>query len=239
MAVGRSAAVAHTTAGRMWGLCDDGPLVEIIVRGSVTARPRGVVVHRTTTLRAGDTGILRGVPVTSPARTLFDLAEVLPEDVVERALQEAVVSGLVEAGELRRRARAESRRGRRGPRVLRRLLPEDLRGSHVTTPLEKLVADLLRAPGLPPFVREHRVVVGQSVFYVDFAVPSLRIGVEADGRRWHTDAPAFERDRRRHNALTQAGWRVLRVTHAQVRSDPEGVRKQIGDLVGRASGKRE
>ena len=69
------------------------------------------------------------------------------------------------------------------------------------------------------------------VFYLDFAFPHFRVGVEADGRRWHSDAEAFERDRLRDNALTAAGWRILRVTERQVRTDPTGIRDRVRDLI--------
>ena len=75
------------------------------------------------------------------------------------------------------------------------------------------------------------MVVGGQVFYLDFAFPHLRVGVEADGRRWHSDAQSFEHDRQRDNALTAAGWRILRVTERQVRTDPAGIRDRVRELV--------
>lgn len=100
----------------------------------------------------------------------------------------------------------------------------------MTTSLERAVGAILREAG-PSFVREHPVHVDGHVFYVDFAFPHLKVAVEADGRCWHSDAAAFERDRLKHNALLGAGWKVLRVTERQVRTDPAAIRDRIRDLV--------
>jgi very-short-patch-repair endonuclease len=238
LAIGRGAVLSHRSAGRMWDLCRARRGLDVTVQGSVGSEPPGVRVHRTTTLERGDAGKLRGVPVTSPARTLIDLAAVLTEAELERALQAAVVNGRVDAAMLREKVLRTSGRGRRGPAALRSLLPECERRSHVWTPLERLVADVLRSEGLPPFHREHAVYAGGTVFYLDFAYPDHLVGIEADGRRWHSDAAAFEHDRAKHNALTAAGWKILRVTDRQIRTDADGVRAQLHNLVGLAAGNR-
>jgi very-short-patch-repair endonuclease len=91
---------------------------------------------------------------------------------------------------------------------------------------------------LPTFVREHPVHAGGALYYLDFAYPEHRVGIEADGRRWHSDTGAFERDRVRHNALAGAGWTILRVTDQQIRACPELVRSQVTELVGGNVGNR-
>lgn len=57
---------------------------------------------------------------------------------------------------------------------------------------------------------------------LDFAWAELCIGVEADGRRWHTGF-AFERDLERRNALTRAGWRLFHYGWTAIHSGPERV----------------
>ena len=79
--------------------------------------------------------------------------------------------------------------------------------------------------------REHPVFVDGGVYYLDFARPHFKIGVEADGRWWHSDRASFERDRARLNALTAAGWRVPRVTERQARTDPAAIRARVLDLI--------
>lgn len=171
------------------------------------------------------------MPVTSPCRTLIDLAAVLPERLVEVALSRAIIERRVTPTVLRARIHNMARHGVPGPGVLRKLLRHSGDRCYATSPLERLVADVLRWPGLPPFVREHPVYVEGGVFYLDFAWPHFRVGVEADSQRWHSDARSFERDRVRHNSLTAAGWRVLRTTEAQVRTEPSAVRERVRELL--------
>lgn len=218
----------------MWGLCDPGGAIAVTVPGSVTAEPPGVVVHRTETLRAGDCGKLRGVPVTSPARTIVDLAGVLAERDVDEILQNAVVAGLLTAADAMRRAAASAGRGQRGPAVVGRLLTESNGRPHLRSRLEDEVAEALEEIGVP-FVRELPVYAGAAVYYLDFAFPTALVAVEADGRRWHSDAIAFEGDRRRQNALTAAGWTILRITQAELRADPTGVRNQVRAVLAQRS----
>ena len=230
LATGHRAALSHTSAAAMWGWCHPKPPVHVTVPGQVTARPSGVVMHRSDTLRRGDVGQLRSVPLTSPVRTLVDLATLVPEDEVDAIVQRAVAAGCILPERLRLRVRGSGTRRLRGGPMIERLVPETERRSHVPTPLERSVAAILDGIGAT-FMREHPVFLDGRVFYLDFAFPSFRVAVEADGRRWHSDAQAFERDREKHNALTDAGWRVVRVTERQVRSDPEGVRDRVRSLI--------
>jgi very-short-patch-repair endonuclease len=202
------------------------------VAGAVAAEPPGVCAHRTTVRRAGDVGKLRAVPVTNPVVTLVDLAAVLPEEEVDSALHAAVTTGSVDARRIHEHLRRRGGHGRRGVGVMRKILSVNGRASHVSSPLEHALAAVLCTGDLPTFVREHPVRAGGAVYYLDFAYPQHRVGVEAEGWRWHSDTGAFERDRVRHNALAAAGWRILRVTDKHIRSCPELVRSQVIELVG-------
>lgn len=162
-------------------------------------------------------------------RTLFDLAALVPEAEIDEILQRAVAAGSALPARLREAVAVARGQGCRGPAVVARLLGSAPRPSVITS-LERAVATLLRETGAS-FVREHPVHTGGRVYYVDFAVPHLKVAVEADGRRWHSDAVSFERDRERHNDLTAAGWRILRVTERQVRTEPGAVRGRVMALL--------
>ena len=69
-------------------------------------------------------------------------------------------------------------------------------------------------------------------------VAALRVAIEADGRRWHSDSRSLEHDRVRQNCLTAAGWRILRVTDRQIRDDPAGMCRHLNELVGMEPGNR-
>ncbi|MFN2588276.1 MAG: type IV toxin-antitoxin system AbiEi family antitoxin domain-containing protein [Actinomycetota bacterium] len=228
---GADAVVSHATAAHLWRLVDTTPpACDVSCRRKRTRPPDGVRAHFATDLRPRDRGKLRNVPVTSPARTLIDVAGALPESQVEKALHVAIHTGCVNAALLRERV-ARARRGSHGPALLRRLLRERGSFAHVQSPLERSVAAALTGGDLPPFSREYPVYAGGQVFYLDFAWPHFGVGVEADGRRWHSDPRAFESDRTRQNALAAAGWRILRVTDRQIAETPDLIRVQVGRLL--------
>lgn len=230
---GDGAVVSHVSAAHLWQMIEAPPVVsDISAPRKRTRPPAGVRAHLASDLRPRDCGRLYNIPITSPVRTLIDVAGALPQAAVEQALHRAIVDRRVGARALWSRLADAPAKGSRGPALLRRLLRSSDR--RVASPLERLVAGVLRGPGLPPFVIEHPVYVDGGVYYLDFAFPHYRVGVEADSRRWHSEAASFESDRVRHNALTAGGWRVLRVTERQVRSDPGAVRDGVRRMLIRA-----
>ncbi len=215
---GPDAVVSHQTAAALWQMCGPGNSIDVSSSRRITSPPAGVQAHLGDVPNR-DRGRLRGVPVTSPARTLLDLAAQRTEGrllpVVERAILGDLVAPAQVLDVLRRNP------GRRGCRRLAGCL--DLAGSSA---LERRVQELLAGAGLPPHVREHPV----GDFRLDFAWPDVRVAIEADGRRWHSSAPAFERDRAKHNLLTRSGWRVLRLTWRDL-ADPAPLLAQVGRLL--------
>ena len=207
---GEDAVGSHATAAALWGIATPEPDLHVTAARRLTSPPQGVRTH-VARLPKRDRGKLRGIPVTSPARTLLDLAGYYPEDRLLPLVERAILDGLVSAEQVH--DVFERSRGRRGCRRLARVL-------HVagSSALERRVESLLRSAGLPPYRRELSV----DGFRLDFAWPAERVAIEADGRRWHSSAVDFERDRAKSNALTEHGWRVLRVTPRDL-EDPGAV----------------
>lgn len=198
---GDGATVSHQTAAAFWGIAPRvATPVHVTCVRNLSSPPRGIATHRLDPFPRRDRGSLRGVPITSVARTLLDLAATSGE--VAALVERAVVDDLVTVPQLV--DILDRNRGRRGAARLRAALD----GGAVTSALERRVAAILRGSGLPPFVREFPV--GRC--RLDFAWPDRRVAIEADGRRWHSSRNDFARDRAKHNALVAAGWRVLRVT---------------------------
>jgi very-short-patch-repair endonuclease len=156
--------------------------------------------------------------VTTPARTLLDLAATLRERELHRALDQAEVRELTDYRALAATAGAHA--GHRGAAKLERALAEHYAGTTLTrSELEERFLALCRAHGLPrPAVNAH---VG--TLEVDFLFPRARVVVETDGWRFHGHRAAFERDRRRDAELTRAGYRALRFTHRQIVTEPGAV----------------
>lgn len=214
-ACGETAVLSHVSAAALWG---------IIVRGDdrspeVTARScrrhPGLRTHRSA-LTPDEVTRHRAIPVTTPARTLLDLAATLPERALRRAVRQAQSLHLANIPQL---TRALQRAGpRRGTVALARIIatgPAPTRSA-----LEDIVLELLLSAGLEhPDVNVPLVLDGRRVV-PDFRWPAQRLILEADGRAWHDHQTAREDDAERQALLERHGERVLRVTWRQVVSHP-------------------
>jgi hypothetical protein len=167
--------------------------------------------HRTQTLTIEDVARHRGVPTTTPARTLLDLAAGLEERALRRAVREAQALRLVQ---LRHLVEAQDRLGpRRGSRALTRLLATD--PAPTRSELEDVVLELLLRGGLAhPDVNVPLILDGRRLI-PDFRWPAQRLIVEADGAAWHAGRIARADDTERQALLEAHGERVLRVTWRQ------------------------
>jgi hypothetical protein len=222
LSCGPGAALSHLAAGVLLGLLGErGPRIDVTVPGSGGRRRRGAVIIHRGPLPAADVTTKHGIPVTTPARTLIDLADVLPRRRLERALDEAAYLRL-DVTDL------QPRPGRRGSGALAEALARHDAGTTRTrSDLEERMLSLLDRFGLP--VPE--VNGGIEGYTVDFAWPAQRLIVETDGWRAHGTRHAFERDRRRDADLLAAGWRVLRVSYGRLEREPEWVAERIADAL--------
>ena len=180
-----------------------------------------------------DVMVVDGIPCTSLARTLLDLAEVVDRRGLERAIDRAEVLRLLDmlaVNDVIARAN-----GRRGVALLRSVLGEHDPGSTITdSDLEELLLAICRTAGLPtPEVNVWVPVPGEQ-FKVDFLWRRKRLVVETDGRDVHTTRRAFERDRERDQRLMLAGWRVVRFTWRQLTREPERVAATLRALLAQA-----
>ena len=181
-------------------------------------RARGHHVHHPMALARADVTTLDGIPVTTVARTLIDLAGCVEPHVLEEALDDALRRGLVRVAQLRRRLDASGRAGRRGTRLLGEMI--EVRAGNGRVPesvFETRLSRVLRAAGLPAPVLQH----GVGKYRLDFAYPALHVAIEADGFRWHSSRARWDRDIERRNALAVLGWTVIHVTWPQLQHKPE------------------
>jgi very-short-patch-repair endonuclease len=222
LACGGGAVLSHASAAALWGLpWPPRPRVDVTVprRGGRATR-RGLHVHRAPLGRA-DVLSRDGIPVTSPRRTLVDLADYGDRRALERAWDEALLLGFNLTG-------LAPHHGKRGSGLLAAVQREHVPGSTRTrSPLEELMLALRRERDLPqPLVNS---TVGR--WEVDFAWPERRLIVETDGRGTHSTPGAFERDRLKDAELTVAGWRVVRITQRRLEEDPAAVTVQLRRLL--------
>ncbi len=216
-ACGPGAVLSHHAAAALHGVLDpEDRRVEVTVTGTGGRARPGLLVHRTHTLGPRDVGRCAGIPCTSPARTLLDLAARLDRRALRsavrraQALQRVNVRELLEVLERRRPCRGAARLARvlaTGPAPTRSVL-------------EDVVLDLVLAAGLaPPDVNVPLRLAGRRVV-PDFRWPAARLVVEADGAAWHDHKLAREDDAERQALVEAHGDRVVRVTWDQVIERP-------------------
>jgi very-short-patch-repair endonuclease/predicted transcriptional regulator of viral defense system len=225
LAAGDGAALSHRSAGALWMLRPDGRRIDVTVPRQRRAR-RGVTLH-VASLQEDERTVRRGIPVTTAARTLLDLAAVVPRHALERAVHEAEVQRLGDATPLPELV--ERHRGRRGVARLRAVL--DVGAQHTRSDLEARFLALLDDHGLP---RPATNVVVEGL-EVDCLWRDARLVAELDGHAVHATRRAFEGDRARDRALLAAGLRVVRVTWRQVRDEPGALAADLSALLARTT----
>ncbi len=210
LACGPGAVLSHRSAAALHELrATERANVEVTVPGRSTRKRAGIDIHRSTTLTAADTTRFNGIPTTTVARTQLDLADVISRRALERAYDQADILEVFDLGALN--SQLERNRHRPCARVVRAVLDEHYIGSTPTwNQFEEAFLKLTRATGLPD--PDVNVWVapddGESAMRVDFVWRRQRLVVETDGHGTHRTRQAFERDRRRDQRLTLAGWRV-------------------------------
>lgn len=173
--------------------------------------------------------VQRGIPVTTVARTLVDLAKVLPAPQLERAVAQAEVLRLLDMRSIDEVLARDGRR--RGAPALRAVL--SLEPQVTRSELEQRFLVLCRRAGLPvPRVNALVWVGPGQALEVDFLWERPRVVVETDGRAFHDTASGFATDRRRDAALTTAGYRVHRFSWTQVARHPAEVIRTLRVLLG-------
>lgn len=226
----RSAAALHHLDGFA-----PGPLELIVPTARRIAFPDLVVRRRS--LDPSDITTVDVIRTTNIARTLVDLAGVVNEKALRIAFDAAWRSGasLTWIGSTAERLTST---GRSGPRAVLELV--ERARQHRTATDSALEVTVERAlAGIPGLVRQHvvRRHDGSFVARVDFAIPALRIAIEAHSRRHHFGITTESADADRETALQAEGWIVRYVTAAQAR-DPHALRRSVEALVAARTGSR-
>lgn len=188
--------------------------------------PRGTKVHRTD-LRETDVDDRNGVPVTSALRTAWDLATLESIGTAVAALDAMVRARSVELRDLQ--AMTADAAGRWGVSRVRRVVP--LVDPRAASAPESRVRVACVLAGLCP-VPQYEVLVDGLELHVDLAFPEARLAVEYEGA-YHFEETQIVRDDARYALLVAAGWRVLRLSSADLR-DLDGVIRRIQHELARA-----
>jgi very-short-patch-repair endonuclease len=214
LAYGGGALLSHHPSGVLWTLRPPpAKTLHVTVVGRDARGRDGIRVHRVRHLHQADVTRRLGIPVTSPARTLLDVAADGPQRDVDRAVDEARVHRLVTDHSLDEQCSRYP--SHRGVPALRRAMNTEPRLTR--SEAERRLLELIRVARLP----EPRTNVRIGRHEVDFLWPVHRLVVEVDGYAFHSERSSFERDRRRDAALTLAGYRVIRITWRQITEERE------------------
>jgi very-short-patch-repair endonuclease len=224
LACGEEALLSHRSAAALWGLQRPrSSPVEVTSRHGGRGK-QGIALHEGR-VHPEERTTRDGIPVTSVARTLFDLAEVVDYQRLERAWEEADRLNLLETRAVERVCKRGQ--GRHALQPIQRLLTAAQATTVTRSPLEDRFASLCRKHHLPP-PAVNTVVLG---FEVDALWPRERLAVELDSFAFHRHRAAFERDRARDAALQAAGYRVIRLTHRRLEQDSASVAGELRRLL--------
>jgi predicted transcriptional regulator of viral defense system len=197
--------------------------IEVIVTSGGARRIEGVRVHRSRSLTRRDVRFRNGIPVTSPARTLLDLATVLSEHALRRAARQAQALKLVTVAELIEIA--ERCNGHRGAVKLRAVVADG--PAPTRSRLEDLLVDLLDAAGIPRPEINVALRPGGRTIIPDVLWRDRRLAIEADSVTWHDHKLTRENDADKQAILEAHGFRVVRVTHEQLSRRPAQTLERI------------
>jgi hypothetical protein len=229
LAMGPGAMLSHESAAALWALAGDRPEVHVTAPRGRQCRPgrSGIRLHRCK-FHLDERVVHEGIPVTTVARTLFDLAERSQPHQLKSAWDEAdrlhllrlrEVALVYERGYGRRRARKQ----------IKTLLDAEQRYVEATaSPLEDRFAAFCTAYQLPP-PQTNVLVDGDEV---DALWPAARLIVELDSWEFHAHRKAFETDRDRDTDHLVAGYRTIRITHRRISFEADRLAAQILALVG-------
>jgi very-short-patch-repair endonuclease len=220
-ACGPGAVASHRAAGALHGLLGSGR-IEVSARRGCKPK-RGIAIHRTRQIRPGERALVDGIPVTSVARTLVDLADVLDQHRLAKAIHQAEILRVFDLKALER-AQTPGRRGEH--RLVRALADYQLEPHLLRSEAERRLKQLCEqhALGQPQFN------VNLHGFEVDAYWPEANVALELDGAATHQTTKAFHEDRRRDRALAAEGIQVARVTWPDLDAE---LMRELGEILRR------
>jgi Transcriptional regulator, AbiEi antitoxin/Protein of unknown function (DUF559) len=231
LACGEGTVISHRSTAALMGLLDRGPTVVDLIAPAWRGRKiDGIRRHDVRRPQRWETGTFDGIPCTSPARTLVDLAGIVGARTLRSAFERAAARKLLDIEAIEASIGSG---GRRGTRTLRGLLGEwrpvapVIATTRLKSPLEAKVLPLLAKRDLPMPRSNAPVELVEGRIEVDFLWPEKRFVLEADSRAFHATDVAAERDRWRDRELMRVGYASLRITHLQAETEAEAIAEVV------------
>jgi len=233
MACGSDAVLSHLDAAALWRIYDShGATIHVTTTTRSARRLPGIRVHRARRLDPADITVKDGIAVTTVARTIIDLTDMLSGDRILRTIREAEYLKLLDLDTLI--AAVQRAHGRHRLGVLKTALARHRPGQIVRRELEHRFLELVHEAGLPEPQTNMPVQTRRRKYRVDCLWPDEGVAVELDGRAAHARETAFEEDRARDAALSAIGLRPLRFTWYRVTTEGAEVVAELRVILGQA-----
>jgi hypothetical protein len=219
LACGPDAILSHRSALRKWGLRGGGTYrVDVTAPRSIKPK-RGIRLHRPLHLDALDTSIVDGIPITSIAQTLLDVAAPSYRFNVGKLLHEAAVQELLDM----RAIWAVLARSPRAPGARRLDWASREEVPFTRSELEEAALSLFRSFSVPEPETNEWVWDGEKLVEIDFLWRKLGLIVEVDGGRYHSTRWRRRQDAAKTAALRAQGWTVIRFADVEINVTPAQV----------------
>jgi very-short-patch-repair endonuclease len=228
------AAASHRAGARLRDLPGGVELVEITCKRWKRAKFDGLIVHEMKGLDLSDIEYVDQIPTTTVEHTLMGLAAILPDTVVEMAIDRALYKKMTTITRLEQFLARKGKRGRNGAGILRELVRNlDPLAGVPESAMETKLKQLLRRHGLPMPQFQYEIRDnGRFVARVDAAYPEHRIAIEFDSYEHHTGKRAIDRDSERRARLSRIRWETITFTAAALRQNGgaalETLRSRLG-----------
>jgi very-short-patch-repair endonuclease len=224
------AQISHRSSARLWRMLRFSPwaaAVDVTVVGRGIHGQEGLRIHAVSSIDPCDVAALGPLVVSSPARTVLELASVLSTGGLESVIAEGLrrEPPLFTLDDLADQIARNP--GKRGVARLRQASQPDGGPQYTHEGAERRLLALMRTHDLPA-PESNATVNGLEV---DFVWRSARLIVEVDSHRFHLDPIAFERDRLRDAELAAVGYLVIRITWRQLTTTPEAVAARIRHIL--------
>lgn len=230
LASGDGAVLSHASATALWGIWGSGAGETHVTVPRKTRSGRSIRRHFSS-LPDDERAVVEGIPVTSAARAVLDLAAVKGEAAAESALREMEYVGIY--GPVSLPALLARYPRHRGAPIVRACLERlaDDPGGRIRSDLEELFLPFLDANQIPRPRLNFWLSVDDDSFQVDCFWPEPRLMGELDGFKSHGTKRAFRKDRRRDRRLGARGYHVVRITEDQLLTEPRHLAADLLALI--------
>jgi very-short-patch-repair endonuclease len=227
--------ICGPTAARIWRLRRAGSDQRVHVLappGSQPCRADWLIPYRTPLTFADDVVVRPdGIRLTSPPRTVVDMARFLADEGLASMTEHAIALRYCTPATLRRTADRMDTRGRPWVRRFLRVLDARHPGPASESEPELRVYTALRSRGVDDLRRQHQLMLrGYGRARFDMAIPELMWALEVDVHPEHRTIEGLARDRRRDEAAEEIGWAVRRLVEVELAAFDAAIDSALGSI---------